>query len=296
MSSSPTVQADNQSIESEVPQKEQGDDVESFLAKNKDKIRRKIKWGDKERELSLDELEREAQKGWASQGRFEQASQLRKATEDFLESLKKGDYQRLVKTIGKDAAKKLAEDLLIEELDRSTWSEDKIRAYELEKERDDYKSRVEEEENRRKEMNQKSLMAQARKEIDSEIAEVLNKWGKKPTPRIVARIAEQLLAHASTKDGRLTAKDAWNRVQSDMQYEISEFLNDLPKDKLLQVLPERLRKQLREAELDTFKSKDPFNRGAVGMKETDDVPRNKSVKKRMTIDQAFDEIAKKFGG
>lgn len=289
--SEPTAQ---ETIETEPTDEE----IEAWLKKNGKRIKRKIKAGDNEKEVDLETAFRDAQKVHGADHKFQQASTLRKASEDFINSLKGGDFNRLVKAIGKKEATKLAQDLLIQEMERKEWTEEQWEAHNNKEELSQLKSEREERERVDKERIQAEINQRAMQEIDTEITELIQGMDKKPTPRLIARVAEQMLAHLQQKSGgKLTGKDAWGKVEKDLGQEIVDYFGTMPAEKVLKLLPKPLRKALREAEIAEHVGEDPYNRKKLGRKDGDPpIGTRRPKRKRGTTDDVFREMEQKYSG
>lgn len=247
----------------------------------------------KEEELDYDDVLSYAQKAKASDKKFSQAAEMRKAVENFMENLQQGqDYDRLVQIMGEQRAIEWAEKLLLKKLEYDEMTPEQKRIFELEQRT---KSFEEMEKKRKAEEENHQRMAarnQAVQEIDTEIGEALQSLGRRPTPRLVARIAEQMLASLSSQDGkRMPANEAMKRVLSEYQQDHAEYFNELSVEEALKVLPKKLLDGIRKAQVEAITS--PLHGKTA--KKTDSVPITKN-KRRMTSDDWFSSMEKKLQG
>lgn len=259
----------------------------------------------KEEEIDVEEALKAYPKAKSADKRFQEAAQIRKEVDKFLKGLQSGDAQsfdQLVKILGKKKAEEFAENLLLEKINIESMTPEQKKAWELEQENKTLKSYKDEQERAKIESERAQARQAAIFEIDSEISAALKELGKKPSPRLVARIAEQMLASLeATDDGldeegnpipakRIPAKDAMTRVLSDFKAELEEYVGGLPVDEALKVLPKNLLDAIRKAQVDQVIT--PLHkRSGQTPKEQGST---KSKKPRMRSDDWFSAMEEKF--
>lgn len=247
----------------------------------------------KEEELDYDDVLSYAQKAKASDKKFSQAAEMRKAVENFMENLQQGqDYDRLVQIMGEQRAVEWAEKLLLKKLEYDEMTPEQKRIFELEQRTKSF----EEQEKKRKadEENHQRMAArnQAVQEIDTEIGQALQSLGRRPTPRLVARIAEQMLASLSSQDGkRMPANEAMKRVLGEYQQDHAEYFNELSVEEALKVLPKKLLDGIRKAQVEAITS--PLHGKTAKKTDSTSITKNK---RRMTSDDWFSSMEKKLQG
>lgn len=264
----------------------------------------KVKVDKEELEVEVDELIKRYEHVSASNKRMKEAADLRKQAQAELEALKKDPWSK-IKELGHDPYD-LAEKLLLEKMEYDGLSEGEKRALQAEMKLAQLEKAQQDQDKARSEFLRQQAEHQALKEIDSEISQALAEYGHKPTPRLIARIAETLLAHhetsrsklkeqfgeeipeeAWTKAERLSAKDALKRVDEEYMSDILEYLEGMPVEKL----PKSLREKLREHELKQVLSQDP----AGSRKPRQEMQASKKEKAvRTSTDTFFARMDQKF--
>lgn len=252
------------------------------------KMKHRIKVDQEELELDYDDLVREAQKGRSADKRFKEAAAARKEAESFLQ-----DPWGYLRQKGKDPYE-VAESLLLEKIKWESLSDEQKEALRATMERDELKRWKEEHEKAELEKEAETVRAQAIEEIDSDIADALKSVGKKPTPRLIARIAENMIAHLEKDGSRVSAKDILTRVQKEYVSDISEYLSQMTPEQLREHLPKHLLDGLRKADVDKVRAGDPA-RSTRRIVSTDPSPGIKP-KKAMSWDEAFREKEKRWSG
>ena len=239
----------------------------------------KVKVYDREQEIDYDELVNGYQLRQASHKALQDASTVRKQAESFLDSVKSKDRKALAQAFGgEDALKAFAEELLLDDLEQRSLPEPERRARAAEakaKELEDWKKSQEKE---REDQQRTQAERQAGEQLDGEITEAFTEFGSKPTPYLVARVADEMAARLEHGKA-ITAKQALSIVEKSMQAELSE----IPPEKLFPKLSpahiEYIRKQL----VDQHMSQQPRRVRAPEGQRTTGEPR-----KPMTIEEAFE--------
>ena len=260
-----------------------------------DQRRAKVKVNGKEKEVGWDELVTNYQMREASDEKFRQAKQMAEEA-----GMTKREMQAFLKDPWEFAKKngldphELAEQLLLQKLEYEQMSPDakariaaEQRARALE---EDLENRTKSE----REAAKNAAVSQAVKEIDDEIGEALKASGRKPTPRLIARLAESMLSHLERQDGqRPRAQDVLKNVDQEYIGDISEYLQNMPAERLIEVLPQSVRDALRKADVQRVMSQDPTK----GTRRTvSDAPRKADNLKRMSTDDYFKQkLERKFG-
>ncbi len=251
---------------------------------------RKLKVNGKEVEVSEKELIETYQKERAAEQRFQEASQIRKQLDSALQAMSGGDTDQLVSLIGKDAAENLAEKILLDKINYESLSDEQRKILELENENNRFKSEKEKYEQERVERERVYAQNKAIEQIDTDFKKVFDDVGIKPTPRIVARMAEIQLAHLDSNGGLLDPKKAYELVQRDLHGEMGDYLKGLNYDKLTEVLPKDILEVIRKGQVAAAESH-PLD------KKPDSKPSNTARRKKreMSTNDWFDQMDKKFG-
>lgn len=254
----------------------------------------KLKVNQKDLELDYDEVIARAQKAEAADERFKEASTLRRETEERrkeIEAFEKDPWGYL-KGKGTDPYE-LAESLLLERIKYEQMSDEQREALAAKMEAAELRKYKEEHEGKEKAKRDAELSEKAVQSIDQDIGDALKSLGRKPTPRLVARIAETMLAHMTKSEGEVSAKNVIGSVQKEYQADIHEYLSNLTPDQLREVLPRNLLDGLRKADVEKAMSQDP-TRSRRRVVSTDGTVKE-APRKRLSWDDAFKEKEKQFG-
>lgn len=253
----------------------------------------KLKIEDQELELDYDELLTEASKGRGADKKFQAAAQMRKQVEQFIKGIEEGtELDRLMKIMPKEKAIKWAEELLLEKLRYDELSPEQKRVLQLEQEKEEYARKAKEYEEKEKQQYKAAAQQQAIEQIDIEIGQALKSLGKPATPRLVARIAEQMLASMSSDNAqRIPANKAMQTVLGEFQQELSEYIENLSVEEARKVLPKKLIDGLRKADIEAVTS--PMHKTAA-KKDVSEVP--KKNQRKMTTDDWFQRMDHKLQG
>lgn len=252
----------------------------------------KLKINGKEGEFTVDEMKVLAQKGEAADQRFREASNIQKQFQDFQKRLESGELDGLLERVPADKMKQFAESYLLKYLEEQELPDGERRARqlekELEKERTEKKKLFEEATAKEKQV----LMDQAFQEIDTEIGSALKAMGRKPTPRLVARIAETMLAHLEAKSERMTANDALTHALDETKADSVEYLKTLSAADLRQLLPKETVEALRKADVEAVMSQDPLR----SRQRSQAAPQKQNGKNRpMSSDDYFKKLEERIG-
>lgn len=245
----------------------------------------KVKVYDREHEVDYDELLKGYQLKQASHKALEDAATVRKQAEAFLSAVKSKDRKALAQAFGgEDALREYAESLLIEDLELKSLPESERRARAAEaraKELEDWKK---EQEERHQREQQTAAEREAGQAIDTEITEAFGEFGAKPTPYLVARVADEMAARL--EHGKpITAKQALSLVERSMTAELSE----MPPDKLIAKLTPAQIEYVRKHLVDQVMTQQPRRVKAPAGERQASAP-----KRDMTIEEAFDQKQKAY--
>ena len=260
--------------------------------------RHKVKVDDKEEEIDYDELVKGYQKGKAGDKRLREAAQLRQNVEALLKNLKSGDHGNLVKLLGKDTAKKMAEKLLLEEIEYEELPEHEKTIRQLQREKEEYESKLKEQETQRQTLERQRLEKEAGDKIQQDMVDAVQKAGVKPTPRVFARMAEYMEAYHHANNKMLPAKEALNIVREEVPKEYFAFTDSLTDDALIdhvKQLPKRVLDAVRKDAVKSVLSQNPVGKG-TDKNETPTPRKSKEADRRMTTDDWFNRMEQRLRG
>lgn len=266
----------------------------------------KVKIDGTELEVDIDELKKDYQKFKSSEKRFQEAAELRKSVQqerelinDLLGRASKGDLGWLKGLVPNEVLTQWAENELLEHIEWQKRPEVEKRAIMAEKKAQELEARVQEFTQTKEREHASKVEEQAYQQIEHDIIQAVQELGYdyKVKPRFIRRIAEQLHANleasSDPQSAPLSAKVARDRAWKGLIVDAQELLQTLPLKEALQLLPPQLREAVRKADVEEAMSQMPMKI----RKGTDDdmAPRKKSQLKRMTTEEYFERLGKKFG-
>lgn len=242
----------------------------------------KVKVDESEEEVDEQELLKGYQKAKASDKRFQEASALRKQAEQ-----EKAQVQDLLKQIREnpDLLEQLGIDLdsysekrLLRNMERALKSPEELELEELRSFKNNQTQAQKKQQELQAAQAQEQEYAHVTEQIDNEIFETLQSAGMKPTPRLIARMAEQMLASLEEDGSRFSAKDAFSRVKNDYQADVSELLESLEPEQLAEMFPSVVQKLRSHAVKQASQSVPSFRAGAAPKQEQEQKPKRISLK------------------
>ena len=251
--------------------------------------RHRVKVEGSERELTLDELKRDYQLKEASNRRFQEASAKEKRAQPILDALEKKEFKELLKHLPKDEFRQFMEQQLLEHIEYEELPDYEKRRMAAERERDEAKAEIKRRDDQANKKGHQDALAAAAVDVDTEIASVLQQLGQKPTPYLVARIIDEMIARHDSDGGRIAAKDAHAKAQRRLDSEMSAYLNDLPDDQLVSRLTPQKIDSIRKHLLAQVGMQAPKRNQSPATQRT----REPSAKPT-TINGAFDEIEARY--
>lgn len=209
----------------------------------------KVKVDGVESEVDENELLTSYQKGRSADKKFQEAAELRKQLEAFVENVK-ANPNELLTQLGHNP-KEWAKQLLLAEIEDEANAADPNlrRVAELEK-----KLTALEEGDKKKKLAEAEAQSRIEEEaivnkIDSEIANAFKEMGiTKPTAELVADVAEQMLAQYKLDKKPLDSKEALSRAKNSYSNRIKAITNGAP-EALLEMLPQEYLDKIAEVYL-----------------------------------------------
>lgn len=258
----------------------------------------KVKVDDQESEIDEDELIRGYQKGKAGDKRLREAAQQQKQIKQFLDNLKKGDHNFLAKVLGKDQAKKMAEKLLLEEIEYEELPEHEKTIRQLQREKEDLQKEKETQEKQRVLRERQALEKKASQELEEDVLTAIKESETKPSNLVLRSMVDHMKASLVHTKQKLPAKEALQYVHSILPKQTAEYIGSLPSDKILE-----FKKLLPKNVIEAFRKDDQeqvLSQTSVTSQKTDtqrSTPRRSRVEdRRMTTDSWFEKMEKRLGG
>lgn len=250
------AEQDSQGIESELQegQKKQTPEQKAIA-------KFKVKVDGQEMEVDENELKRSYAHAKAAAKRMEEASEMRKSYQrqiQIAEGFEKWINNvisnpeavfGLLEQLGVDpddvAMRRAAEKLKYEYMD-----DNQRRAYDNERELSRYKQLEQRQAEAQRQQAEQAYIAKARETVESEFVDFFTEAGVKPTPTMLARIAELKLGAAAA--GRsLSMADAYKRVSAEQQKARLDLIANLSDDDIKSLPKESLQK-LRQTDMRQF--------------------------------------------
>lgn len=250
----------------------------------------RIKVDGQELEVDIEELKRGYQLKQASHKKFQEAAEKEKQAGQIMQALESGDLNFIVSKLGPQKARALMEDYLIEQIQYENLPEAERRAIDAERRLKQFEQERQQEQQRLQQQEQERVMAQAHAELDREVGEALKELGRKPTPRLVIRIVDEMIARMDAKDQRITAKDAVKYAQKGILTDLSEYLPQLSDEELFQTIPKEVWERMRKHDVNRVTQASTQRRP----KSSGNQPKN-TKPKRIGMDDYFKQLDAKFG-
>lgn len=212
----------------------------------------KLKFGKQEREVTTQELVAMAQKGWASDERFQEASRIKA---ELKKARDEGDIDKLVKLLkGKDASE-FYKERLKEDLRLKTMPPEEREKYELAQEKARLKAEIDDMKRSQEEAKLAQLQEHYEAQYDRELSEAVKKNGLPKSRYAVSRavkLAEKVIDMGLEPDWDLVVKEAKAQILAE-QKELYESIEDDPS--LLALLGENLPRRISRALLSSGNAK-----------------------------------------
>jgi hypothetical protein len=220
------------------------------LAKElKKKFKLKVDGKEVEEEVDFNDEEgmiKRLQLGKAAQKRMQEATELRKAAEEFIDMLRKNPRKVLSDpNIGVDL-KQFAQEIINEEIENAAKSPEQVEKEKLQKELEELKGKFEKDEKERKEREFSRLQAEQEEKIQGDIETALSSNELPKTPYTVRKMAEMMML-ALQNDIDLSPKDLVPLLRKQMSSDIKELFSSSSDEVLEEMLGKdtisRLRKR-----------------------------------------------------
>ena len=280
---------------------------------------KKYKVNGKEVEIDLSDetrLDILVSKGLGADERFREAKKMMDSIESKYGKMPEWQKNPFWKVIAEGAdPTEVAEQLLLEKIKWEEMTDEQREFEKTKRERDQLKSEREKAQEAEREKAQTEARAKAAKEIDDEVTTALKALGRKPTPRLIARIAETLIAEHERQIAplvrqygdldkipdsafqavkNLPASEAVGRVHKEYLSDIAEYLGALPIDEVEKLLPKQILDGLRQSQVQRVLSQDPM--GSRKPRDPSSTPQTRQpAKKRMTTEEYFAQKLKQLG-
>lgn len=253
--------------------------------------RYKVKVDTEEMEVDLDELRRGYTHGKAANKRFQEAAAKEKQVSELIRRAQQGDLGWLKGLVPDEQIRKFAEQELLAHLEYEGLSDTEKDLRTERSEREKLAKKVKDYESTREQQESQALMTKAFSEIDADITATLKDYGKKPTPRLVRRIAEEMLANLQDEDAKpLPAKSALARAKRGIEADLQEWISEASEDELIKAIPKEKLDVIRRHLISGLQPASVRPRVV-----TDGESRSSGKKVRASSDAFFKNMEKKLG-
>jgi hypothetical protein len=247
-----TEQAVEQAVEGEAPEMEASEEgaaggksvdelskkEQKELAKQLKKFKLKVDGKEVEEEIDLaDEegLTKKLQLAKAAQKRMQEATELKKAAEEFIEMLRSNPRRVLTDpNIGVDL-KKFVQEYLDEEIANANKTPEQIEKEKLQKELEELKEKYKKDEEERKSREFARLQAEQEEKIQSDIEGALKSSNLPKSPYTVRKMAEMMML-ALQNDIDLSPKDLVPLLRKQMSADIKDLFSASGDDVLEEII------------------------------------------------------------
>ena len=261
------------------------------LTKKEEKLLKeyKLKVNGKEKTIKFDpsndeEVVKYLQKAEASDSKFQEAAEVRKAAMQFIEDLRKNPRKVLSDPkIGIDV-RKFAEQIMQEAIEDMEKSPEQREREKLQKELEEIKAQREKEKKDWEQAEFARLQAQHEQQLESEISSALDVGGLPKTARTVKAMAEMMMI-ALQNGIELSAQEIVPIVKNTTLSEFKEVLNSLTDDQLEDFIGKDILGRVRKRSI--AKAKQPLETAKdvkpTGTSETKKAQEVKKPENKMTI-------------
>lgn len=251
-----------------------------------------------EMDLSESDLVREAQKGFAADKKWKEASELHNKAKPMLDKLQAGDLSFILESLPKDKIRAFAEDFLLEQLEWDSLTPDQQEHRELRRFKDETDRQRSGERERAEQDAKAQAVNQWAEKLDTEIADAITSSGRKVTPRTVKRMAENMLAllekQAPDQEFRpVSAKDAFGSAFKELETDVTDYIGGLTIEQLTNILPKGFLDGLRKQDVDRAMKQNPTY---TKRQAPDSYQSIKKTNKITSTDDYIKTLINKFGG
>lgn len=221
---------------------------EAAKQSNKRKYQLQVNKQMKELELDFDDEEQVKgylQKALGADSKFQEAANLRKSAEQFIDMLRKNPARVLSDpSIGIDV-KQFAQQIINDEIENLQKSPEQREKEALQMELEELKDRYKKDEEDRKTNEFRRLQTEAEERIEGDITSALESSSLPKTPYTVKKMAELMMV-ALENDIDLSPRDVIPLLQKQMKLEIREMLGAANDDVLEEFLDSSVKTRLRK--------------------------------------------------
>ncbi len=208
------------------------------------KYTHKLKINESDEDVSYDDLLKDAQKGRASDRRFEQAAAKERKLFKMLDQAKKGDWSAIEQLVGEDAAVAFAEQRIGKVIDWNKLSKEQQEAITERREKEAAQAKLKDYEERESSRTRAVDIARETKAIDNEMMAAFSARNLKPTPELIYWAADYMASVIPDDDDEqqdyepMPAEEGLGRALSRYKRDVVKILPNLPEDLQLELAPQ----------------------------------------------------------
>lgn len=247
-----------------------------------------------ELEVDIEELKRGYSHGRAANKRMAEAAEIRKAEAARRDRAAKGDFSWLNDYgVPKQQVLKWAEKELLDLMEFDQLPDAEKKRISAERERDEYRKQIEELTAKEQRQLQETVTQKAFEEIDTQIADALQSYKGKKTPRLVRRVAEAMYANLEKNQAPLASSKALEIAQKSLHEDLGEYLNIASVPDLIKMLSKEQISAIRKHFVQEAQAQSPFARQPSARSTERETPSR--ARKKMTTDDYFKKIENRLG-
>lgn len=246
--------------------------------KNIRKFKLKVDGKDYEEELDLDneqEVIKQLQFAKVSQKRMAEKAELEKTVNQFFEELKKNPRKVLSNPDMGIDLKKIAIEMIEEEIANSTKSPEQLEKEKLQTELKNLKDEREKEKETSKKRELERLQAQEYERFDNQISTAIDKSTLPKTAGVVRKVADYMLIGLQAGYD-ITPDDVMSIVEAEYKEDLSEMFRTMPEDAIEALIGKDVFKKVRKKNLEKLKTDAPQ---VTAKTATQDLGQGKQIKK-----------------
>lgn len=258
--------------------------------------------GNKDLEVDYDELRRGYGHMTAANRKFQEAAALEKSAKErhsFAEQIlkriddPKAALSLLTEKFGKKQAKELFESYLIDDMDYEALPEAEKRARALEDRTKTLEEQLEAERADKEAARKAGIEQKAHADLDTEVGEALAKIGRKPTPRLVIRVIDEMIMRGTVMKEKVPAEKAVEYAREGIHADLAEYLEDMSPEEAFKRLPKKFLQALRQYEVNQVLDSKQHRRTKPAAKPTALVKPGEKVSFDEKFNRLKERVAKK---
>lgn len=248
-----------------------------------------------EMEVDLDELKRGYSHSRAANKRMQEAAAIRKQEETRKQRAMSGDLEWLSGELGvpEEQVLKWAEKKLLNQIEYEQLPESERARRKAEAEKESLKKQLDEMTAKQRREAETMILERAYAEVDDEIGKALESFKGKKTPRLIRRVAEAMYANLEKNQAPLPSTKALELATRSLNEDVQEYLNVASPQDVLKLFSKDQLAEIRKMFVEEAKAQAPFARQVAPQRDA--APSASSGRKKLSTDQYFQKLEKKFG-